>query len=64
MKKNYTKPSFEEIKIETNIFCGSLPNSNWTTDENGNTVNPGGHTPPGHNKDNKPAAEYRTDLWE
>lgn len=61
MKKYYTKSNFEEIKIETNIFCGSgHGNSNhdgWLN-ENGEPWKPGDGKPI------KPAAEYRNDLWE
>lgn len=50
--KKFIQPEVKIIKISSDIICTStpLPNDKWDKDENGNLVNPGGHVPPGHNK--------------
>lgn len=61
MKKTYIRPNLIEIEIDTQSILKSsgAPNSNWTQDDEGNWVNPGGKTPPGHNKH-----EYHNELWQ
>lgn len=65
MKKKYIVPNCICIDIDTTgIIAGSKPNGNWKDEH----TNPGGHQPPGHNKNSLEdpiySPEYRNTLWD